>query len=81
MQAVARLTAAQRGVTLPYPNRQLQDAPTTKRIKEILTPITIGRYRPNNVTSRLLQELTWVQRLARLLLEVEPRRLTWLPSG
>ena len=44
-------------------------------------PIPIVCYRLQNVTYRVLAELTWVQRLACLLLEVEPRRLTAVPSG
>ncbi|PSR32264.1 MAG: hypothetical protein C7B46_14940 [Sulfobacillus benefaciens] len=81
MQAVARRNAVHQGVTLPYPNGQLQEAPSSKRIKELLMPITIVCYRLQDVTYRVLEELTWVQRLACLLLEVEPRRLTAVPSG
>ena len=81
MQAVARRNALQWQVSLPYPNGKLQDAPSTKRIKELLTPVAISCYRVGNTTHRALGELTWVQRLACLLLEIEPRRLAAVPSG
>jgi transposase len=81
MQAVARRNALKWQVSLPYPNGKLQDAPSTKRIKELLTPVAISCYRVGNTTHRALGELTWVQRLACLLLEIEPRRLAAVPSG
>ena len=81
MQAVARRNALRWGVSLPYPNGQLQEAPSTKRIKELLTPITLIRYRLQNQTHRVLQDLTGVQRLTCLLLEIEPRQLAVVPSG
>jgi transposase len=81
MQAVARRNALKWQVSLPYPNGKLQDAPSTKRIKELLTPVTIVCYHVGTTTHRVLKELTWVQRLACLLLEIEPRRLAAVPSG
>lgn len=80
IQAVARRNAELHGVTLPYPNQPLQDAPTTKRIKELLTPVTILRGWSENVVDRSMAELTWVQRLACLLVEVEPRSLMEVPA-
>ena len=72
MQAVARRTAAARGVRLPYPNGRLQAAPTAKRIKELLEPVILMRYHGDGVRYRAVNELTWVQRLACLLLEIPP---------
>ncbi len=38
MQAVMRQNHERLGITLPYPNGALQPTPTTKRLKEIVTP-------------------------------------------
>ena len=35
MQAVARQNGDRLGLSIPYPNGRLPDAPTTKRIKEL----------------------------------------------
>ncbi len=83
MQAVARRNAEQMQVSLPYPNGQLQPAVTTKRIKEILSGIQVVGSRRGNSIRRMVAEddVTWVQRLACLLLELKVHTLAWLPSG
>ena len=81
IQAVARRTAADKGgVSLPYPNGRLQAAPTAQQIKELLEPVILMRYPWNGVRDRAINELTWVQRLACLLLEIPPQRLAGGPS-
>ena len=83
MQAVARRNAAREGVSLPYPNGQLQPAVTTQRIKEILTKVQVLRFRHAHQVRRVvgIDDVTWVERLACLLLEVKIHTLAWLPSG
>ncbi len=79
MKVVVRRNALKSQVSLAYPHGQLPDAPSTKRIKELLTTVAITCYR-EGTTHRALGEMTGVQ-LACLLWEIEPRRLTALPSG
>ena len=55
--------------------------PTAKRIKELLEPVILVRYPWNEVRHRAVNELTWVQRIACLLLEIPPHRLAGGPSG
>jgi len=83
MQAIARRNAERWGVSLPYPNGQLQPAVTTQRIKEILTKIQVSRVRHKQQVRRVVgtDDVTWVERLACLLLEVKIHALAWLPSG
>ncbi|MDA8206494.1 MAG: hypothetical protein M0Z36_10520, partial [Thermaerobacter sp.] len=52
MQAVMRQNHERLGITLPYPNGALQPAPTTKRLKEIVTPIQIIHWRAADGTRR-----------------------------
>ncbi len=83
MQALPRRNAAREGVSLPYPNGQLQPAVTTQRIKEILTKIQVLRLRRGHQVRRVVgaDDVTWVERLACLLLDVKIHTLAWLPSG
>ena len=79
MQAVARRAAEAKGVSLPYPNGRRQTDPTAKWIKELLEPEAIVRCRWNGVRYRAVNKLTWVQRLACLL--IPPPRLAEGASG
>jgi len=83
MQAVARRNAERSGVSLPYPNGKLQPAVTTKRIKEILSKVQVVRFRHQQQVRRIVgtDDVTWVERVACLLLEVKIHTLAWLPSG
>ena len=82
MEAVMRQNQAQLGFSLPYPNQRLQPAPTTKRLKEILTPIeVIHWYDEHGVLHRSRCELTLVQRQALRLLGMDSRRFVQIPSG
>jgi hypothetical protein len=56
---------------------------TTQRIKEILTKIPAVRFRHQQQVRRVVgtDDVTWVERLACLLLEVKIHTLAWLPSG
>ena len=83
MQTVARRNAERLGVSLPYPNGQLQPAVTTQRIKAILTKIQISRFRHAQHVHRVIgtDDITWIERAACLLLEVKIHTLAWLPSG
>lgn len=82
MEAVMRQNQAKLGITLPYPNRRLQPAPTTKRLKEIVAPIQIIHWRDRDGRlHRSRSDLTLVQRQALLLLGMDPRRFVQIPSG
>ncbi len=83
MQAVARRTAERSGVSLPYPNGKFQPAVTTNRIKEILSKVQVVRFRQQQQVRRIVgtDDVTWVERVACLLLEVKIHTLAWLPSG
>ena len=83
MQAVARRNAEQWKILLPYPNGQLQPAVTTQRIKEILSKIQILRLQQGTTIRRALSEdkITWLERVACMLLGVKIHTLAWLPSG
>lgn len=82
MQAVMRQNQAQLGISLPYPNKRLQPAPTTKRLKEILTPIQILHWRDTHgAMHRSRSELSLTQRQALLLLGMDTRRFAQVPSG
>ena len=77
-----RQNQARLGITLPYPNRRLQPAPTTKRLKEILTPIQVVHWvDADGVRHRTRSDLTLVQRQALLLLGMDSRRFVQIPSG
>ncbi len=65
MQSVMRQNHERLGMTLPYPNGALQPAPTTKRLKEIVTPIQIIHWRAADGTrGQIRSALTLVQRQA-----------------
>ena len=81
MPAVARQNTRHLGISIPHPNGRLQDAPTTKRIKEILTPIQVIHYRYNGEWRRARSDLTLIQRQALLLLGMSATRFTAIPSG
>ena len=82
MQAVMRQNQERLGMSLPYPHKVLQPAPTTKRLKEIVTPIQVIHWRDANGTLRRSRsELTLVQRQALLLVGVNSLRFTQVPSG
>ncbi len=82
MQAVMRQNHERLGITLPYPNGALQPAPTTKRLKEIVTPIQIIHWRAADGTRRRSRSaLTLVQRQALLLVGMDSRRFIRVPSG
>ena len=70
------------GMSLPYPHGKLQPAPTTKRFKEIVSPIQVAIFRTQDGTiHRSRSELTVVQRQALLLVGMNSRRFTKFPSG
>jgi len=52
-------------------------------MKEILTKIQVVRFRHQQQVRRIvgMDDVTWVERLACLLLEVKIHTLAWLPSG
>ncbi len=82
MQAVMRQNHERLGITLPYPNGALQPAPTTKRLKEIVTPIQIIHWRAADGTRRRSRSaLTLVQRQALLLVGMDSRRFIRVPPG
>ena len=82
MQAVMRQNHERLGITLPYPNGALQPAPTTKRLKEIVTPIQIIHWRAADGTRRRSRSaLTLVQRQALLLVGKDSRRFVRVPPG
>lgn len=82
MQAVMRQNQAHLGMSLPYPHGKLQPAPTTKRFKEIVGPIQVAIFRSQDGTlHRSRSELTVVQRQALLLVGMDSRRFTKIPSG
>ncbi len=82
MQAVMRQNQERLGISLPYPHKVLQPAPTTKRLKEILTPIQVIHWRDaDGRLRRNRSELTITQRQALLLLGMDSRRFTQVPSG
>ena len=82
MEAVIRVNQARLGITLPYPNQRLQPAPTTKRLKEIIQPVQIIQWRDEaGRPQRRRSELSLVQRQALLLLGMDSRRFTQVPSG
>lgn len=82
MEAVMRVNQARLGITLPYPNQRLQPAPTTKRLKEIIQPVQIIQWRDEaGRPQRRRSELSLVQRQALLLLGMDSRRFTQVPSG
>ena len=82
MQAVMRQNQARLGISLPYPNKALQPAPTTKRLKEILTPIqVIHWYDATGRLQRSRSELSILERQALLLLGMDSRRFAQIPSG
>jgi transposase len=82
MQAVMRQNQTRLGISLPYPNKALQPAPTTKRLKEILSPIQVIHWRDaTGQLRRSRSELSLVQRQALLLLGMDSRRFTQIPSG
>ncbi len=82
MQAVMRQNQVKLGITLPYPHGALQPAPTTKRLKEIVGPIQVAVFRNRDGTLRRRRsELTLVQRQALLLVGMDSRRFTQIPSG
>lgn len=82
MHAVMRQNHQRLGISLPYPHKVLQPAPTTKRLKEIVTPIEVIHWRDGHGTVRRSRsELTLVQRQALLLVGVDSRRFTRIPSG
>ena len=82
MQAVMRQNQERLGISLPYPHKLLQPAPTTKRLKEILTPIQVIHWRDaDGRLRRSRSELTLTQRQALLLLGMDSRRFTQVPSG
>lgn len=77
-----RVNQARLGITLPYPNQRLQPAPTTKRLKEIIQPVQIIPWRDEaGRPQRRRSELSLVQRQALLLLGMDSRRFTQVPSG
>jgi transposase len=82
MQAVMRQNQQRWGMSLPYPHKVLQPAPTTKRLKEIVTPIQVIHWRDGaGRLHRSRSELTIVQRQALLLVGVDSRRFTQIPAG
>ena len=82
MQAVMRQNQQRWGISLPYPHKVLQPAPTTKRLKEIVTPIQLIHWRDGaGRLHRSRSELTIVQRQALLLVGVDSRRFTQIPAG
>ena len=82
MQAVMRQNQVKLGISLPYPHGALQPAPTTKRLKEIVGPIQVAVFRnPDGTLRRSRSELTLVQRQALLLVGMDSRRFTQIPSG
>ncbi len=82
MEAVMRQNQAKLGISLPYPNKRLQLAPTTKRLKEIITPIEVIPWRDAaGHLHRTRSELSMVQRQALLLLGMDSRRFVQIPSG
>lgn len=82
MQAVMRQNQACLGISLIYPNKRRQTAPTTKRLKEILTPIQILHSRDTHgEMHRSRSELSLMQRQALLLLGMDSRRFARVPSG
>ena len=81
MQAVMRQNQARLGMSLAYPNKALPPAPTTKRLKEIWTPIPVIHW--HDATGRLQRsrsELSLLERQALLLLGMDSRRFTQIPS-
>ncbi len=77
-----RQNQARFGISLPYPNKALQPAPTTKRLKEILTPIQVIHWRDaTGQLRRSRSELSLTQRQALRLLGMDSRRFTQIPSG
>ncbi len=82
MEAVMRQNQAQLGMSLPYPNKRLQPAPTTKRLKEIITPIEVVHWHDAaGHPHRVRCDLSMVQRQALLLLGMDPQRFVQVPSG
>ena len=82
MEAVMRQNQAKLGFSLPYPNKRLQPAPTTKRLKELMTSIEVIHWHDSYGTPhRSRSELTLVQRQALLLLGMDSRRFVQIPSG
>ncbi len=82
MEAVMRHHQTQWGISLPYPNKRLQPAPTTKRLKEIITPIEVIYWRDAaGHMHRVRSALTLAQRQALLLLGMDSRRFVQIPSG
>ncbi len=82
MEAVMRQNQERLGLSLPYPNNALQPAPTTKRLKEILQPIEVIQWQDEDGRlHRYRTALSLVQRQALLLLGMDSRRFTQVPSG
>ena len=81
MQAVARPNGDRLGLSIPYPNGRLQDAPTTKRIKELLDRMQVIHFWHNGQIRRIRSDLSLWQRQALLLLGMPSRRFTAVPSG
>ncbi len=82
MQAVMRQNHQKLGITLPYPNGALQPQPTTRRLKQIIQPIqVICWYDADGAVHRQRSELSLKQRQALLLLGMDSRRFTQIPSG
>ena len=77
MEAIMRVNQALRHhLTLSQP------APTTKRLKEIIQPVQIIQWRDEaGRPQRRRSELSLVQRQALLLLGMDSRRFTQVPSG
>ncbi|MCL5066553.1 MAG: hypothetical protein M1600_16010 [Firmicutes bacterium] len=77
-----RVNQERLGIMLPYPNQRLQPAPTTKRLKEIIQPVQIIQGRDDQGhLHRRRSNLSLVQRQALLLLGMQSRRFTQVPSG
>ena len=82
MEVVMRQNQVKLGMSLPYPNKRLQPAPTTKRLKEIITPIEVIYWHDAaGQPHRMRSELSMVQRQALLLLGMDSRRFVQIPSG
>ncbi len=82
MQAGMRKNQAHLGISLPYPHKVLQPAPTTKRLKEIVASIQVLHWRDGDGRlHRSRAELSVVPRQALLLVGVDSRRITHVPSG
>ena len=82
MQAVMRQNHETLGITLPYPNGALQPMPTTRRLKQIIQSIQVIHWHDaSGAVHRQCSELSLKQRQALLLLGMNSRRFTQIPSG